>query len=194
MSKDASVLSARPWNTRRVASHDTPPPHRLRLATGSAALVIVLVDQLTKWWAESTMELGKYQPVLGDLLGWRLVYNPGAAFGLAADYTWLLTILAAAAVIGLTIFALRNRDPWWAVGIASLLGGAISHLGDRLLREPGFGVGHIVDFIDYAGFFVGNVADIFLVAGALYLILVSLFRHDPTESEPDELPAQETAR
>lgn len=139
------------------------------------------------------MELGRYQPVLGDLLGWRLIYNPGAAFGLASDYTWLLTIFAAVAVIGLTVFALRNRDPWWAAGIASLLGGAISHLGDRLFREPGFGVGHIVDFIDYAGFFVGNVADIFLVGGAIHLVGVSLFRKDPMEQEPDELPAPQTS-
>jgi signal peptidase II len=51
-------------------------------------------------------------------------------------------------------------------------------------------VGHIVDFIDYAGFFVGNVADIFLVAGAIYLVLVSLFQKDPSPKE-DELPAQE---
>ena len=154
----------------------TATPHRLRLITGLSAIAIIVVDQLTKWWAESTMELGRYQPLLGDLLGWRLIYNPGAAFGLAADYTWLLTIFAAAAVIGLTVFAFRNRDPWWAAGIASLLGGAISHLGDRLLRDPGFGVGHIVDFIDYAGFFVGNVADIFLVGGAIYLVGVSVFR------------------
>lgn len=171
----------------------TAIPHRLRLITGLSAIAIIVVDQLTKWWAESTMELGRYQPVVGDLLGWRLIYNPGAAFGLAADYTWLLTIFAAAAVIGLTIFALRNRDPWWAVGIAFLLGGAISHLGDRLFRDPGFGVGHIVDFIDYAGFFVGNVADIFLVAGAIYLVGVSLFRKDPTEQEAGELPAPPTS-
>jgi signal peptidase II len=51
-------------------------------------------------------------------------------------------------------------------------------------------VGHIVDFIDYAGFFVGNVADIFLVVGAIYLVLVSLFQKDPSPEE-DELPAQE---
>jgi signal peptidase II len=77
------------------------------------------------------------------------------------------------------------------VGIASLLGGAISHLGDRLLREPGFALGHIVDFIDYAGFFVGNVADIFLVLGALYLVVLSLFQKDVSESEPGEPLEQE---
>jgi signal peptidase II len=163
--------------------------HALRWFTGIFALVIVGADQLTKWWAESTMELYAYTPVIGDLLGWRLVYNPGAAFGLASELTWVLTILAAAAVIGLTIFAVRN-DRWSrAVGIAFLLGGAISHLGDRLFRDPGFGTGHIVDFIDYAGFFVGNVADIFLVAGAIYLVVLSVVQKDPTPT-PDELPEQ----
>ena len=162
----------------------------LRWWIGISAILIVVVDQATKWWAETTQMYREYTPVIGDLLGWRLVYNPGAAFGLAADYTWILTILAGAAVIGLTIFAFRVPNAWWGVGVAALLGGAISHLGDRLFRDPGFAVGHIVDFIDYAGFFVGNVADIFLVAGAIYLVLVSLFQKDPSPKE-DELPAQE---
>jgi len=167
-------------------------PHAQRLMVGIAAIVIVALDQVTKWWAETQLPRSVYQPVLGDFIGWRLVYNPGAAFGLAADYTWVLTIFAAAAVVGLTIFALRNTNPWWAVGIAALLGGAISHLGDRLFRDPGFARGHIVDFIDYAGFFVGNVADIFLVLGAMYLIALSFFHREPSEVTPDELRDQET--
>lgn len=162
----------------------------LRWSIGLSAIAIVLLDQGTKWWAETTLTLRDYVPVLGDLLGWRLIYNPGAAFGIAADYTWILTIFAGAAVIGLTIFAFRVPNGWWGAGVAALLGGAISHLGDRLFREPGFAVGHIVDFIDYAGFFVGNVADIFLVAGAIYLVLVSVVQKDPSPAD-DELPAQE---
>ncbi len=177
-----------PGDTVSTATTSRPA---LRWWIGISAILIVVVDQATKWWAETTLEFREYIPVIGDLLGWRLVYNPGAAFGLAADYTWVLTILAGAAVIGLTIFAFRVPNVWWGVGVAALLGGAISHLGDRLFRDPGFAVGHIVDFIDYAGFFVGNVADIFLVAGAIYLVLVSLFQKEP-RSEEDELPAQES--
>ena len=164
---------------------------RLRWGIGISAILIVLLDQATKWWAETTLEFREYNPVVGELLGWRLVYNPGAAFGIAADFTWVLTILAGAAVVGLTIFAFRVPNAWWGVGVAALLGGAISHLGDRLFRDPGFAVGHIVDFIDYAGFFVGNVADIFLVAGAIYLVVVSLFQKDPSPAE-DELPERES--
>lgn len=164
--------------------------HTLRWATGIAAVVIVGLDQLSKWWAEETLQLYVYNAVWGDVLGWRLVYNPGAAFGLASGYTWVLTILAAAAVIGLVVFAVKNLRWSWAVGIAALLGGAITHLGDRLIREPGFGEGHIVDFIDYSGFFVGNVADIFLVGGAIYLVLLSLFQKETVSPEPDALPEQ----
>jgi signal peptidase II len=102
----------------------------------------------------------------------------------------VLTIVAGVAVIALVVFALRVPNAWWGVGVAALLGGAISHLGDRLFRDPGFATGHIVDFIDYAGFFVGNVADIFLVAGAIYLVLVSLVHTDPSD-EPGEPLEQE---
>ena len=167
----------------------SPRHHRLRLLTGLFAVLVVLGDQASKWWAETSLELFEYHPVVGDLLGWRLVYNPGAAFGIASDFTWALTILAGIAVLALSVYGFTNRAPSIAIGIAALLGGAISHLGDRLFRDPGFAVGHIVDFIDYSGFFVGNVADIFLVGGAIYLVIASLFQKDPT-STPDERPAQ----
>ena len=173
-----------------VTSH-TSPPHALRWWIGLSALAIVVLDQGTKWWAESTLVLREYHPVIGELLGWRLIYNPGAAFGLASDATWILTLVAAVAVVALVVIAFRTTQVAMGIGIAGMLGGAISHLGDRLLREPGFGEGHIVDFIDYAGFFVGNVADIFLVVGAIYLVLVSLFQKEP-KLEEDELPAQES--
>jgi signal peptidase II len=128
--------------------------------------------------------------VIGELLGWRLIYNPGAAFGLASDATWILTLVAAVAVVALVVIAFRTTQVAMGIGIAGMLGGAISHLGDRLLREPGFGEGHIVDFIDYAGFFIGNIADIFLVGSALYLVALSLFQKDPVT--PDEPPAEST--
>src|SRR5918998_438862 len=58
-------------------------------------------------------------------------------------------------------WALESLGPGgWAVALGMLLGGAVGNLADRLAREPGFGRGHVVDFLDYAGFFVGNVADI----------------------------------
>ncbi len=168
----------------------TSTPHALRWWIGLSALAIVALDQGTKWWAESSLELREYHPVVGELLGWRLIYNPGAAFGLASDFTWVLTVVAAIAVIAIVWMSLRTNSVALGIGLAGLLGGAISHLGDRLFRDPGFGEGHIVDFIDYAGFFVGNVADIFLVGSAIYLVLLSVFQKEPVT--PDELPEEST--
>lgn len=156
------------------------------------AFGIIIVDQATKFWAEATLELGVGVPVIGEWIQWRLVYNPGAAFGIGGDYTWILTLVAAAAVIGIAVFVSRISSVRWALAAGALLGGAISHLGDRLFREPGFARGEIVDFIDYFGFFVGNVADIALVGGAIAIVLLSLVGvspRRPVRREPDPSPA-----
>jgi signal peptidase II len=65
----------------------------------------------------------------------------------------------------------RSRP--WAICLGLLLGGATTHLLDRLFRAPGFGRGHVVDFIAYFDWFIGNVADIALFAGAVTLLVVS---------------------
>ena len=162
---------------------------------GVQALVWAIVDQWSKWWAESSLTYAEYIPIWGDLFGFRLVYNPGAAFGIGAGFTWILTIIAAVAVVGLIWFSLSSRQWLWVVGLGAMTGGAMSHLGDRLFRDPGFAVGHIVDFFDYAGFFVGNVADIALVGGAIILVLATLLglpregiapqATEPETSEPE---------
>lgn len=161
-----------------------PVARRLLPRTLLLAAAVVGLDQLTKWWAESTLEPGAATPVLGELVRWRLYYNPGAALGLAADLTWLLTVVAAVAVVALTGFAGRITSPGWAVGVGLLLGGATTHLGDRLLRPPGFARGHVVDFIDYGGLFIGNVADIALVGGAALLVLLGLRGVEPRSPLP----------
>ncbi|ROT33350.1 signal peptidase II [Micromonospora sp. HM5-17] len=138
------------------------------------AFVIVVVDQLTKFWAVSTLSDGRTLRVLGDLLSLRLLYNPGAAFSIGTDHTWLFAIIAAIAVLAIIWFAWRVRSRAWGIAFGLVLGGATTHLLDRLFRQPGFARGHVVDFIDYAGFFVGNVADVCLVLGGALIALLYL--------------------
>lgn len=137
------------------------------------AAVLVVVDQLTKWWAVSELTGRAPIDVIGDLLQLRLTYNPGAAFSLGTEYTWVLALIAAASVVAITWISRRVRSRAWAIGLGLMLGGATTHLLDRLFREPGFMRGHVVDFIDY-GPFVGNVADIALVVGVGLILLLSL--------------------
>ena len=154
----------------------------MRLARGSSRLygvmlilaaVVLLADQLTKLWAVSALSDSERVAVIPPLIYFRLLYNPGAAFSIGIEVTWVFTLATAAAVVGILYTARRLASAGWALVLGALLGGAVSHLGDRLFREPGLGRGHVVDFIDY-GPFVGNVADIALVCGCAGLVLLSL--------------------
>ncbi|GLZ34176.1 hypothetical protein Lesp02_63630 [Lentzea sp. NBRC 105346] len=158
---------------------DTTQTRRLPLALGIAAAVLVL-DQATKFWAERTLAGRAPIPVLGEFLQLRLLYNPGAAFSIGAGSTWVFTIVAAAAVVVLIRYVAQPQPKLRVVVLSLLLGGATTHLLDRLFRAPGFARGHVVDFIDYNGWFVGNVADIALVVGAALLVLLSFKKEDAT--------------
>ncbi len=106
------------------------------------------------------------------------MHNAGASFSLGSQYTWVITVLAVL-VSAVVIYLSRklNYLPW-ALILGAVLGGAVGNLIDRLLRSPGFGRGHVVDFIDYNGAFVGNVADIAIViAGVAVVWLTTVGRN-----------------
>jgi signal peptidase II len=135
---------------------------------------VLLADQATKFWAVTSLTGRAPIPVLGQFLSLQLIYNPGAAFSIGRGTTWIFTGFAAAAVVVLWRLAARTRTTAGLVVLGLLLGGAVTHLLDRLFRPPGFGVGHVVDFINYNGWFIGNVADIALVLGAATLALLNV--------------------
>lgn len=175
---DAAPADAAPTDVVPEAAADGDPvsaERRRRLITWTfvlAALVLV-VDQLTKWWAESALVLGgDPKPLIGELLQLRLIYNPGAALSIATGMTWVLTIVVVVVVVVIVRAIRRIGSTGWAVALGLLLGGALGNLGDRFFREPGFARGHVVDFIDY-GVFVGNVADIAIVAAAVLIVVLS---------------------
>ncbi|WP_324653154.1 signal peptidase II [Georgenia sp. H159] len=138
------------------------------------AAVVGVGDQVTKYLAEDRLTPGVIVPVLGDVLGWQLIYNPGAAFSFATGMTWVFTVISLAVVVVVLRVSRRLRSTGWAVALGLLLGGALGNLYDRLLREPGFARGHVVDFINYNGWFVGNVADIAIVVAAVLIALLAL--------------------
>lgn len=146
----------------------------LVLALLVLAVLVLAVDQLTKVWAVANLTEGERTPLLGDLLGLSLLYNPGAALSFATGMTWVFTI--AAVVVAIVILRVANRlgSRGWTIALGLLLGGAVGNLLDRLLRPPALARGHVVDFIAYGDFFVGNVADIAIVAAAALIVLLTL--------------------
>lgn len=149
------------------------PDHmKLRIAL-LLALITLLVDQASKMWALAALP-GRTIPLLGDLLSLQLVRNPGAAFSLGAGSTLVLTLISAVVTVGIILALRRCRSQPWAIVLGIILGGAVGNLIDRLLREPGFGRGHVIDFINYGGMFIGNIADIALVGGVIALVILEL--------------------
>ena len=71
----------------------------------------------------------------------------------------------------------RVRSRLWAIVLGLLLGGVLGNLTDRLLREPGFPVGHVVDFISTPWMMpaIYNVADVFIVSMMISVALLVLF-------------------
>ncbi|MFG1968438.1 signal peptidase II [Nonomuraea fuscirosea] len=153
------------------------------------AAVVLAVDQSSKFWAVAALADGERVTVVPQVIQLRLLLNPGAAFSIGEGVTWVFTLAAATAVIGILYVGRRLRSSAWTVVLGALLGGATSHLLDRLFRPPGFAHGHVVDFIDYGGLFVGNVADIALTGGCALLMLLSV-RGIPLDGTPQvEEPA-----
>lgn len=151
-----------------------PARRPLVLALLALAAAVLVVDQLSKLWAVASLTEGERTPLLGDLLGLTLLYNPGAALSIATGMTWALTLAAGAVSVVILRIANRLGSRGWAVALGLLLGGALGNLCDRIFREPGVGRGHVVDFIAYGSVFVGNVADIAIVAAAVLIVLLSL--------------------
>lgn len=181
-----------PTDAAAAAGTSANPRRRLVTFLVVLAAVTLVLDQATKAWALATLDEGVRHPVLGDLLGIQLLFNPGAALGLATGTTWLLTLVAVAVVVVIVRVSRRLGSRGWALALGLLLGGALGNLTDRLIRDPGFARGHVIDFIAYADWFVGNVADIAIVVAAGLLMILSLrgVRLDGTREGADD-PAEE---
>nr|WP_210767886.1 signal peptidase II [Cellulomonas humilata] len=156
---------------------------------------VLVLDQLSKAWALASLVEGERRELVGNLLGLQLVFNSGAALSIATGMTWVLTIVATVVVVIVVRASRRIGSRAWAVALGLLLGGALGNLVDRLVRDPGFAQGEVVDFIAYADWFVGNVADIaIVVAAVLVVILAALGIHiDGTRDSRETLDADADA-
>lgn len=140
------------------------------------ALLVVVVDQVTKIWAQANFVYGEPFPVT-SFFYFTLRYNEGAAFSFLAGaggwQRWIFTAIASVVSVVLMIWIARiYRQPGKrleALALALILGGAVGNLYDRIT------LGHVVDFIvlhyqehEWPAF---NIADSGICIGAALLIL-----------------------
>lgn len=183
-------------STAHQEASPAPPSGRRRLFRLLAAVAIVsyAADQASKAWAVASLSNEPPRRLVGSFLQLDLIRNSGAAFSLGTGSTWLLTIIAVLVLVVVVRTSRRIGSTGWAWALGLLLGGALGNLTDRLVREPGLGSGHVVDFLDYNNWFIGNVADIAIVSAAVLIALLALLgiavdgtreRRPPGRPEPE---------
>lgn len=136
---------------------------------------MVVLDVFTKELALALLAPGRFVPLLGPSVGWELVFNPGAAFGLRLPP--LVFPVVTAVLIVVVGRSMRERQPVVAIVAQGLvIGGAVGNVIDRLVR-PGSGGpigGYVVDFVAWGGFPRFNVADAAITVGVVLFVLATL--------------------
>ena len=109
------------------AATPKPRPRRALLLSlfFGLAMFAYAFDQLTKLWVTATMTEGERIPVLPPLLHWYYIRNPGAAFSIGENVTWLFTIIMTAVSIAVLLQLRKLGSRWWALALGLLLGGAL---------------------------------------------------------------------
>lgn len=147
----------------------------------SLAVMITVLDFITKQLAEASLVRGRPVEVLGEYLRFTLGYNTGIAFGLSVGDSsrWLLvgvTLLTMALIFWL-FRSIDERQKAQIVAFGLIMGGAAGNLIDRTFGNYG-----VIDFIDVGvgstRFWTFNIADSAITIGAILLILGSLFERD----------------
>lgn len=141
--------------------------------------LVVVIDQITKYWVVAEFELYERLSVL-PFFNLTLAHNEGAAFSFLAGaggwQRWFFTAIALVVSVALVVWLKRlpKSDRLVAIALALILGGAIGNVYDRIM------FGYVVDFLDF--FWNGyhfpafNVADSAITVGAGLMIL-DMFIH-----------------
>ena len=162
-----------------TATAATRPRTAARVALFGVAVTVAAVDLLVKQAAARTLT-GRGTADLPGPLDLRLLFNPGAAFGLGAALPAAAVVaVTGVVVVGLVFYAWHAAAAVGRVGragLAVLLGGAVGNLGDR-----GFD-GVVTDYLHTGWWPTFNLADVAIVTG-VGLLLLGLLRQPPDSDQ-----------
>jgi len=142
-----------------------------------SALVLVLLDQYTKYIALTSLKPIKTMTFVEGFMDFTFVENRGAAFGMLSGARWFFIIVTAAITVGIIYYVAKkipkagNEYKALKFSLMLILAGAWGNVYDRIFR------GYVVDFFEFTFFEwpVFNVADIYVVCGAILMSVVVMF-------------------
>jgi signal peptidase II len=131
--------------------------------------LVVIADQISKDIALGHLEDGPVDLIHG-WLGFRLVYNTGAAFGVGRGWPLLFMAVTLAVVSTIVFVTPRLSSGSFVIPLGMIAGGGLSNVADRILRSH---AGRVIDFIDLHHWPVFNLADSAIVAGVALTVVLS---------------------
>jgi signal peptidase II len=142
-----------------------------------AAVIVFVLDQLSKRAILGSLQPGESRVVIPHLLTWTYVENVHGAYGLFGDRPALLILLAAVVLVGMwwVMHERLARSPFTRIVFGAIVGGAAGNIVDRLHY------GYVVDFVSVQPmpfFEVFNLADACIVLGVVALVLAGLFERE----------------
>ncbi|MDK8643778.1 MULTISPECIES: signal peptidase II [Bacillati] len=139
-------------------------------------LIVVAVDQLAKYSVRNTMDYGQSIPLIDKVFYLTSHRNSGAAWGIFSGQTGFLIAIAFIAIIGFLVYSRKVTDKLTRIAFGLFIGGALGNVIDRLIFRE------VTDMFDFRliNYPIFNTADIFLVSGAI-LLIISTYREAKLE-------------
>jgi len=133
----------------------------------SIAIIVVLVDQITKFLIKINFELNQTLPIIKSIFHLTYIQNTGAGFGILKSQT-LILIFISLIVIGIILYyisSIKEKEKLLQILVGFVLGGTIGNLIDRLTY------GFVIDFLDFQIWPIFNAADSFVTIGVIGLVI-----------------------
>ncbi|MDY4761394.1 signal peptidase II [Streptococcus thoraltensis] len=132
-------------------------------------LVLIFLDQLSKFWIVAHIPLGEVKPFLSGVFSLTYLQNRGAAFSILQDQKWFFTIVTFIVVGVAAHYANKmiKGSLWFLTGLLLIIAGGLGNFIDRVR------LGYVVDMVhlDFMNFAIFNVADSYLTVGVIVLMI-----------------------
>lgn len=138
------------------------------------SILLIVLDQLSKWWIVQHMELYQSITVISDFFYITSHRNRGAAFGILQEQRWFFIVVTICVVIAIIVFMVKMKKETilTKIALSFVLGGAVGNMIDRIQT------GEVVDFFHFQfgsyHFPIFNVADSAICVGVVLFLIANL--------------------
>ena len=134
-----------------------------------AAVILILLDQLSKQWIVNHIPLNAIRKCVPGIFSLTYLRNYGAAFSILQNQQWFFTVITLAVVGAACYYFIKNINGnfWLLFGLLLIISGGIGNFIDRLR------LGYVIDMVhlDFMNFAIFNVADSYLTVGVVILFI-----------------------